>query len=96
MRLGPLFAAALLATVAFPVRHALAFTITEQSGSSSDGSSRIVDPDEQVNQFGWQSRTQSGGYDRDSNTPNTNPALNGPGQGLTFPNLFAPLTQQRR
>lgn len=57
MRLRPLLAAAMLAIVLFPVRHALAFTVTEQSGSSSDGSSRVVDPDEQLNIFGWQGQT---------------------------------------
>jgi hypothetical protein len=96
MRLRYLLAAALVATIAFPVHHALAFTITEQGGSSSDGSSRIVDPDEQVNQFGWQGQTQGGGYDRDSDAPNASPALNGPNHGLIFPNLFAPLTSPRR
>lgn len=93
MRLRPLLAAAMLAIVLFPVRHALAFTVTEQSGSSSDGSSRVVDPDEQLNIFGWQGQTQ--GSDRNANSPNQTP--NGSNnQTPLFPNLFAPLTQPRR
>jgi hypothetical protein len=91
-------AVALLSMVWFPVSHALAFTVDQQSGSSADPSSKIVDPDQQLDLFGLQqNQTEGGGaLDPTSNTRNINPTLNGGTPGVTFPNPYLPLVQQRR
>ena len=42
------FAVAMPLTILLPVLHASAFTIDPASGTNADGSSRFVDPDEQI------------------------------------------------
>jgi hypothetical protein len=97
MRLSTFVAAALLATALFPVTHALALTLEEQGGPSANGSSQIVDPDQQLDIFGLQN--QSGGSESDPTVklPNANPAFNAPQPGA-FPtyNPFTPLAPPQK
>jgi hypothetical protein len=90
-------AVALLAMAWFPVSHALAFTVDQQSGSSADPSSKIIDPDQQLDLFGLQQNQAEGSaLDPTSNTRNINPTLNAGTPGVTFPNPYLPLVQQPR
>ncbi|MBO0758500.1 MAG: hypothetical protein J2P54_21830 [Bradyrhizobiaceae bacterium] len=91
MRLSTFVAAALLAMALFPVTHALALTLDQQGGSSTNGSSQIVDPDKQVDIFGLQNQSPSSESDPTIKLPNANPAFNAPQPGVTFP-TYNPLT----
>jgi len=98
MRLSTFVAAALLAMALFPVSHALAFTFDQQGGSTANGSSQIVDPDQQLDLFGLQNQTRDSGSDPTVHLPNANPAFGAPQQGVTFPtyNPFTPLAAPRQ
>jgi len=98
MRLSTFVAAALLATVLFPVTHALALTLEQQGGSSTNGSSQIVDPDKQLDLFGLQNQTQGSESDPTIKLPDANPAFNAPQPPVTFPtyNPFTPLAPPRK
>jgi hypothetical protein len=98
MRLGTIVAAALLAMALFPVTHALALTLEQQSGSSANGSSQIVDPDQQLNIFGLQNQSQDSESDPTVKLPKADPAFNTPQPGVTFPtyNPFTPLAPRRQ
>jgi hypothetical protein len=93
MRRITFVAAALLAIALFPVTHALALTLEQQGGSSANGSSQIVDPDQQLDIFGLQNQTQDSQSDPTLKLPNANPAFNAAQPGVTFPtyNPFTPL-----
>jgi len=98
MRLGTLVAAALLAMALFPVTHPLALTLEQQGGSGANGSSQIVDPDQQLDIFGLQNQSQGSESDPTVKLPNANPAFNAPPPGVAFPtyNPFTPLAPPRR
>jgi hypothetical protein len=82
----------MLLTVLLPVLHASAFTTDSASGTNPDGSSRFVDPDEQIHSsfFGGSVVNEDGWADRNSVSRNTVPGTDGPAQGVTFPNWFFP------
>jgi hypothetical protein len=96
MRLITFVAAALLAIALFPVTHALALTLEQQGGSSANGSSQIVDPDQQLDIFGLQN--QDSQSDPTVKLPNANPAFNAGQPGVAFPtyNPFTPLAPPRQ
>jgi hypothetical protein len=97
MRLLYSLAAVMLLTALLPVLHASAFTIDSAGGTSPDGSSRFVDPDEQIHSFffGGSTVNEDGWADRNSVSRNAVPGTSGPTQGLTFPNLLFPTSPQR-
>jgi hypothetical protein len=94
MRLAPIVIVGVLATT-LSMSHALAFTIGDNS-PGPDGSSRIADPDEQLNVLGWQAGSEDNGGDRNSAAPNLNQTPNAPNQNFLLPNLFAPFTPPHR
>lgn len=98
MRLSIFVAAALLAMALSPVTDALALTLDQQGGPSANGSSQIVDPDQQVDIFGLQNQSQSSESDPTVKFPNANPAFNAPQPGVAFPtyNPFTPLAPPRQ
>jgi hypothetical protein len=79
-------AVAMLLAIPLPVLQASAFTIDPTSGTNTDGSSRFVDPDEQIHSsfFGGSAVNEDGWADRHSAAP----ATVGTAQGITFPNWF--------
>jgi hypothetical protein len=87
------FAVAMLLAILLPVLQASAFTIDSESGTNSDGSSRFVDPDEQIHSsfFGGSAVNEDGWADRHSAAP----ATVGTAQGITFPNWFFPTSPPR-
>ena len=92
MRLLYALAAVMLLTVLLPVLHASAFTIDPASGTNPDGSSRFVDPDQQIHSFfGGSAVNEDGWADRNSGAP----ATVGTAQGITFPNWFFPTSPPR-
>ena len=97
MRLLYSLAVAMLLTVLLPVLHASAFTIDSTSGTTSDGSPRFVDPDEQVHSFffGGSAVNEDGWADRNSVSRNVAPATDATNQGITFPSLFFPTSPRR-
>jgi hypothetical protein len=97
MRLLCSLAAVMLLTVLLPVLHASAFTIDSASGTNPDGSSRFVDPDEQIHSsfFGGSTVNEDGWADRNSVSRNAVPGTDGPAQGITFPNWFFPTSPRR-
>ena len=98
MQLSTFVAAALLAMALFPVTHALAFTLDQQGGSSANGSSQIVDPDQQLDIFGLQNQSQGSESDPTVKLPNANAKFNAPQPGVSFPtyNPFTPLAPPRQ
>ena len=64
MRLLYYLAAAILLVMLIPILQASAFTMDSTSGTNSDGSSRFVDPDEQVRSFRRNARGASAGRGR--------------------------------
>jgi hypothetical protein len=66
MRFLYYFAVAMLLAILLPVLHASAFTIDSASGTNADGSSRFVDPDEQIHSsfFGGSAVNEDGWADR--------------------------------
>ena len=97
MRLLYALAAVMLLTVLLPVLHASAFTIDSASGTNPDGSSRFMDPDEQIHSsfFGGSAVNEDGWADRNSAYRNFSPGADGSNQGITFPNLFSPTLPRR-
>ena len=97
MRLLYSFAVAMPLTILLPVLHASAFTIDPASGTNADGSSRFVDPDEQIHSsfFGGSAINEDGWADRNSVRRNAAPATVGTDQGITFPNWFFPTSPPR-
>ena len=87
------FAVAMLLAILLPVLQASAFTIDPASGTNPDGSSRFVDPDEQIHSsfFGGSAVNEDGWADRHSAAP----ATVGTAQGITFPNWFFPTSPPR-
>jgi hypothetical protein len=97
MRLPYSFAVAMLLTILLPVLHASAFTIDSASGTNPDGSSRFMDPDEQIHSsfFGGSAVNEDGWADRNSVRRDAAPATDGATQGITFPNWFFPTSPRR-
>jgi hypothetical protein len=97
MRLLYSLAVAMLLTVLLPVLHASAFTIDSASGTNPDGSSRFVDPDEQIHSsfFSGSAVNEDGWADRNSVSRNVAPATDAPNQWITFPSLFFPTSPRR-
>src|ERR1700738_2939325 len=87
------FAVAMLLAILLPVLQSSAFTIDPASGTNPDGSSRFMDPDEQIHSsfFGGPAVNKDGWADRNSAYRNFSPGADGSNQGITFPNLFFPL-----
>jgi hypothetical protein len=83
----------MLLAILLPVVQASAFTIDPTSGTNPDGSSRFVDPDEQIHSsfFGGSAVNEDGWADRHSAAP----ATVGTAQGITFPNWFFPTSPPR-
>jgi hypothetical protein len=90
MRLLYSFAIAMLLAILLPVVQASAFTIDSASGTNPDGSSRFMDPDEQIHSsfFGGSAVNEDGWADRNSVRRDVAPATDGTTQGITFPNWF--------
>jgi hypothetical protein len=97
MRLLYVLATAMLLTLLIPVLHASAFTIDPASGTNPDGSSRFVDPDEQIHSsyFGGSSVNDEGWADRNSVSRHAVPGTDAPSQGVTFPNWLFPTSPRR-
>jgi hypothetical protein len=97
MRLLCYVAAIMLLTLLLPALHASAFTMDSASGANPDGSSRFVDPDEQIHSsfFGGSTVNEDGWADRNSVSRNAVPGTNAPTQGVTFPNWFFPTSPHR-
>jgi len=91
------FAVAMLLAILLPVLQSSAFTIDPASGTNPDGSSRFVDPDEQIHSsfFGGSAVNEDGWADRNSAYRNFSPGADGSNQGATFPNLFLPTLPRR-
>jgi len=97
MRLLYSLAAAMLVSVLLPVLHASAFTSDPTSGTNPDGSSRFVDPDDQIHSLfsGGSGVNEDGWSDRNSAARNAFPSSGESNQGTTFPNWLFPTSPRR-
>ena len=97
MRLLYSFAVAMPLAILLPVLQASAFTMEPASGTNPDGSSRFVDPDEQIHSsfFGGSAVNEDGWADQNSPSRNFSSGADGRNQGITFPNVFFPTLPRR-
>ena len=97
MRLIYPLAAWTLLVALLPAPHASAFTMDSTSSVNSDGTARLMDPDEQVHSFffGGSALNEDGWFDRSAVSRNAAPVPEGSNQGITFPNLLFPAPTHR-
>jgi hypothetical protein len=96
MRLLPVVVAALTAVLLFP-HHASAFSSDPSSGTNADGSSRYVDPDDQISSRLGAKGDEGGDSAYDSSGRRKQPAQEViTGQGVLAPNSYFSATPSHR